>query len=603
MRYHALAADYDGTLAHDGIVDDATLDALKRLRESGRKLIMVTGRKLDELMQCFPKLELFHRVVAENGALLYNPETKETRLLAEPYSTKCFDALKARGVKPLSAGRVIIATHEPYQDLALEIIRELGLELHVIFNKGAVMVLPSGINKATGLMAALKELHLSHHNVVGIGDAENDHAFLSRSECSVVVANALPSLKERADLVTAAARGAGVIETIEELLKNDLAEVTPRLSRHRIHLGVRDDNREEGVDPYCSNILVCGTSGGGKSTLTTGLLERACEAGYQFAIIDPEGDYNGLEICVALGDANRAPLAQEAMDVLRDTATNVSINLLGIALDHRPTFFHELLPRILELRSRTGRPHWIVIDEAHHLLPTAWEPANHTLPANMQGSVYLTLNPESLSKIVLDSINVVLAVGEKPHETITAFCKATNALIPEMPSIEKLTAGDTLLYRKGDTRAHLVHTKPPKAERKRHSRKYAEGNLGPERSFYFRGPEAKLNLKAQNLVMFLQIGNGVDDETWEFHRKRNDFSKWLGDCLKNPDMGRETLAVERDKALSAKEAREAIRSIIEAKFTLPGDKPSGHVDEEADRKKANGASHPVTKPQSVDMRG
>jgi hypothetical protein len=398
----------------------------------------------------------------------------------------------------------------------------------------------------------------------------------------VAVANALPALKERADLVTAAGRGAGVLEIIDRLMKDDLAEAASSLTRHWIALGNRADNRAEALDPYGSNILVCGTSGSGKSTLTTGLLEHLFEAGYQFVIIDPEGDYNGLDISVALGDANRAPLVQEVMDLLRETGRNASINLVGIALDHRPTFFHELLPRVLELRSRTGRPHWIVIDEAHHLLPTAWEPANHTLPANMQGTVYLTMNPESLSKIVLETINVLVAVGEKPHETIAAFCNATSALIPEMPVIDKLNTGDVLLYRKGGTHAHLVRTAPPKAERKRHSRKYAEGNLGKDRSFYFHGPEAKLNLKAHNLFMFLQIGDGVDDETWEFHRKSNDYSKWLGDTLRNPDMAKETLAIERDRTLNAKEARAAIRKIIESKFTLPADKASGQVDEEVE---------------------
>jgi HAD superfamily hydrolase (TIGR01484 family) len=586
MRYHVLAADYDGTLAHDGVVDDATLDALKRLRESGRKLIMVTGRELDELMEIFPRVELFDRVVAENGALLYTPETKEIRLLAEPYSHKLFEAMQARNVQPLSAGKVILATREPYQELTLELIRELGVEHHVIFNKGAVMVLPSGINKATGLKAALKELHLSRHNVVGVGDAENDHAFLSRCECSVAVANALPSLKERADLVTVGARGAGVTETIEKLLKDDLAEVAPRLIRHRILLGHREDNREEGIDPYGSNVLVCGSSGGGKSTITTGLLERLCEAGYQFCIFDPEGDYNGLDFCVELGDANRAPLVQEAMDLLREPGQNAAVNLLGIAMEHRPVFFHELLPRILELRGRTGRPHWLVIDEAHHLLPTAWEPTNHTLPSNMQGGVYITLNPATLSKLVLESINVVLAVGEKPHESIKSYCDAMSLPVPEMPPIERLPAGTIMLYRKGGTHAHIVHTKPPKAERKRHSRKYAEGNLGPDRSFYFKGREGKLNLKGHNLFIFLQMGDGVDDDTWEFHRERGDYSRWLGEVLKNPDMGREATAVEKDKSLSTQDARAAIRKIIESRFTLPADKPSGQIDEEAEKQKA-----------------
>ena len=125
-----------------------------------------------------------------------------------------------------------MATWHPFESIALEVIRELGLELQVIFNKDAVMVLPSGVNKATGLQAALNEMRLSAHNAVGVGDAENDHSFLAMCECSAAVANALPALKERADFVTSGSHGAGVEELIEKLLSEDLANLAPRLKRH-----------------------------------------------------------------------------------------------------------------------------------------------------------------------------------------------------------------------------------------------------------------------------------------------------------------------------------------------------------------------------------
>ncbi|MBI3767300.1 MAG: HAD family phosphatase [Deltaproteobacteria bacterium] len=220
MRYVALACDYDGTLAHDGRVDEETVQALERLRESGRTLILVTGRELDELTTVFRRLELFDRVVAENGALLYRPDTREERRLAEPPPRAFVAALRARGV-PLSVGRVIVATVSPHEIAVLEVIHELGLELHVVFNKGSVMVLPSGTNKATGLSAALAELGLAARNTVGIGDAENDHSFLALCGRAVAVANALPTVKEHADLVTTGTHGAGVVELIQAILGED----------------------------------------------------------------------------------------------------------------------------------------------------------------------------------------------------------------------------------------------------------------------------------------------------------------------------------------------------------------------------------------------
>jgi len=221
MRYLALATDYDGTLASHGRVAETSIVALQQLRTSGRKLLLVTGRHLPDLTGIFPQVELFDRVVAENGALLYRPETQEEELLCEAPNRRFVNLLQQKGI-PLEVGRCVVATREPHQETALSAIHDLGLDLQVIFNKGSVMILPSGVNKATGLRAALDELSISPQNIVGIGDAENDHAFLAACGCGVAVANALPSLKERADMVTEGRNGQGVVEVIEQLLKNDL---------------------------------------------------------------------------------------------------------------------------------------------------------------------------------------------------------------------------------------------------------------------------------------------------------------------------------------------------------------------------------------------
>jgi hydroxymethylpyrimidine pyrophosphatase-like HAD family hydrolase len=231
MRYAALATDYDGTIAHDSAVDDTTLDALGRARQAGIRLVMVTGRELDDLMRVFPHLDLFDRVVAENGALLYDPAAKTNRVLAPPPPPLFLEALAKKGV-PFSCGRSIVATVEPYEQVVLAAIRDLGLEWHVIFNKGSVMALPSTVTKATGLAPALKELGLTAEQTIGVGDAENDHAFLRLCGLSVAVSNALPSVKEDADLVTTGARGAGVTELIDRLLNNELEAVTPLPDRH-----------------------------------------------------------------------------------------------------------------------------------------------------------------------------------------------------------------------------------------------------------------------------------------------------------------------------------------------------------------------------------
>jgi phosphoglycolate phosphatase (TIGR01487 family) len=233
MRFLLVATDYDGTIASQGRVDASTLAALQRTQASGRKLALVTGRHLPDLNRVFDRLDLFDLVVAENGALLYRPESHEEELLCEPPPERFLARLRELEV-PFSVGRGIVATWEPHQDVVLRAIHDLGVELHVIFNKGAVMVLPSGVNKGTGLKTALEELGVSSHDVVGFGDAENDHAFLATCGCAVAVANALPALKERADIVTRAPHGAGVAEVLQELLKDDLASFNPDTFRQAI---------------------------------------------------------------------------------------------------------------------------------------------------------------------------------------------------------------------------------------------------------------------------------------------------------------------------------------------------------------------------------
>jgi hydroxymethylpyrimidine pyrophosphatase-like HAD family hydrolase len=234
MQYLALASDYDGTLAHDGHVSNQAAEAISRLRASGRKFILVTGRELPELQSVFPHLNLCDVVVAENGALLYWPPEKREEVLGEPPPEAFITEIVRHGVQPFSLGRVIFATWRPHETAVLEAIQRLGIGYQIIFNKRAVMVLPANINKATGLIAALDRLKIAPEQVVAIGDAENDHAFLDTCSVAAAVDNALPALKERADLVTVGDHGRGVMELIDRLLADDLQSLGPRRPRARL---------------------------------------------------------------------------------------------------------------------------------------------------------------------------------------------------------------------------------------------------------------------------------------------------------------------------------------------------------------------------------
>ncbi|MER8826638.1 HAD-IIB family hydrolase [Mesorhizobium sp. M0938] len=563
----ALATDYDGTLAENGIVSDATRAAVERLKETGRKLIMVTGRELADLESVFPELGMFDKVVAENGALVYTPASKKERILAPAPPAEFVDRLRMRKISPLSIGRSVVATREPNEIIVLEVIKDLGLELEIIFNKGAVMVLPSGVNKATGLAAALEDLELSAHNVVGIGDAENDHAFLRAVGFGVAVANALPKVRETADYVTNGARGAGVRELIEGLIAHDAALLDT--ARQRIEIGADGSGAMMHLSPRGGSVLLAGTSGIGKSTLATALTERFVERGFQFCVLDPEGDYEELEDVLVVGDANSPPSSREIFDLLSKPSNNVAVNMLGIKTEERPNAFAKLLPELAALRARTGRPHWLIIDEAHHVLPHARDGTSFALPKSLSATILITVHPDLVSRDVLAGVDTVLALGSEADKVVESFCAAIGEHLPEgvaPPPENKVLYWD----RSTADPARPIAVERPRQERKRHIRKYAEGDLG-DNSFYFRGADGTLNLQAQNLMMFLHIAEGIDDRTWEHHLRAGDYSAWFRNQVKDEELAEEAAIIEDDESLDPHRSRAAIAEAVHRRYTAPAD--------------------------------
>jgi HAD superfamily hydrolase (TIGR01484 family) len=568
VRYLALAVDYDGTAAIDGRLSEDARLAIERLRISGRRIILVTGRRLDDLRRVCPAIALFDLVVAENGAVVYDPRRREEIVLGTPAPERLIDRLRERGVEPIEVGKVLVATRDPYGTVMFEAIRELGLELHVITNRSAVMALPAGINKASGLTRALQKLGLSRHEAVAIGDAENDHSLLTQCECGVAVANASLALREIADFVTRGANGSGVAELVDELIADDLHRMEGKIERHLLLVGARSDGAPVRIPPYGRNVLIAGPSGSGKTTVATGLIERLIDKTYQVCIVDPEGDYGTLPRVVPIGNRRRAPSVNEVLSILEDPAVNLSVNLLGVPLEDRPLFLSQLMPSLVALRARTGRPHWIVLDEAHHMLPQVRSHAESTLPARLAETILVTVHPDHLAPPVLPSIDVVLAVGRSPEKTLGAYAQMTG---------QPLTWPRGLAYESGKIVAWLVgdHDGPfsmqaqaARAERLRHLRKYAEGNMGYH-SFFFRGPDRRHNLRTQNLAIFCQIAEGIDEETWMFHLRNHDYSAWFRQSIKDPFLADEMERIERRTDITPQQTRDLVRALIGARYTLP----------------------------------
>jgi hypothetical protein len=289
---------------------------------------------------------------------------------------------------------------------------------------------------------------------------------------------------------------------------------------------------------------------------------------YQVCVVDPEGDYGTLHDMITLGNHQHAVSVREVLAILEDPTIALNVNLLGIPLSDRPQFFGQLFPSLQAMRTRTGRPHWIILDEAHHMLPAEWSPIGKILPEALGETILVTVHPDHVAPLALARVDTVIAVGPSPEITIGRFVRATG---------RTLNWPTGLTHKKGFAVAWSPsEPQPPfpiriiagRAERIRHHRKYAEGNMH-HRSFYFRGPGNRQNLKAQNLVVFAQIADGIDEDTWLFHLRRGDYSRWFRDAVHDRYLADQVERIERRQDLRPPDTRRLIRGLIEARYTLP----------------------------------
>lgn len=223
VRFRVLACDFDGTIATEGVVAPATLAALERVRRSGRRLLLVTGRTAAQLETVFGRWDVFDRLVLENGALLVDPSAGTEWLLCAPVSSRLEPELRRRGVEPLAVGRAVYAASVRHLEVIRETIRDLGLSLDLVVNRDGVVILPRGVSKLSGATAALFDIGETAAACVAVGDAENDLPMLAFAGCGVAVANGLDEVKAVADLVTRRPAGEGVAELVNSLVADDLA--------------------------------------------------------------------------------------------------------------------------------------------------------------------------------------------------------------------------------------------------------------------------------------------------------------------------------------------------------------------------------------------
>jgi hypothetical protein len=188
----------------------------------------------------------------------------------------------------------------------------------------------------------------------------------------------------------------------------------------------------------------------------------------------------------------------------------------------------------------------------------------------------ITVHPKSVSKALLDTVNCVIAIGPQPGEIIQEVNEGSGKAwaLPEQSapgeSGPEVRSGEMMVWQLPESnRPEKITLEPAKIELRRHKRKYAAGELGEDKSFYFRGPEGKLNIRAHNLNLFAQIAEGVDEETWLYHLKRHDYSEWLREAVKDDAVADEIATVEGNANLPHAESRARILETIRKHYTGP----------------------------------
>jgi len=544
--FRAVALDYDGTLA-DGAVTPDTLTALAGARARGVRVILVTGRIMSELRAVFPEVDdHVDAVVAENGAVLVTHVG--VRLLAAPVSRAVSAVLAGRGIAH-RRGQVLIAGAAADEPAALEVIRELGLDCRLVRNRAELMILPAEVTKGTGLREALGELGLSHHNAIGVGDAENDHTLLDACEVGVAVANAVDAIRAHADMVLPLPDGEGVADLLHGPLLAGRARLHPR--RWQVTLGTNDRGEPVTLPASQLNIAICGGTGGGKSYLAGLICEQLVRLGYSLVVFDPEGDHHGLGdlrgVLITGGDEGRLAEPTEVVRLMRHGRASVVIDLSRIDAGARAAYATALASEIEAHRAATGLPQWVVVDEAHGPVGRN-ATARRLFDPAAEGYLLITWRPEDLSADALVAVDAVITLGSP--EPDSRFVNLT-AAVADMPRAEiaRLLAGPAgravLAWRRRPGRAVPFALGPRITPHLRHEHKYGRSGVEPARRFYFRDQtDTPTGAVAASLAELEAELGRCDRGVLRHHCPRHELSAWVAGVFRDQALAADLAAAE-----------------------------------------------------------
>ncbi|MGD8490270.1 MAG: HAD hydrolase family protein [Anaerolineae bacterium] len=566
MHISVVATDFDGTISDDDQLAPAAAQALRRWRQAGQVTVLVSGRPFEFLQALQERVQAFDLIVAENGAVLYNPRTDEMRLPFGQVPEELLDTLASMGV-PLWRGIAAAGTTAAYDDAVWVTSRELGLAVHVETNRNEVMLLPPGASKGAGLVTLLQGEGLSARNLLAFGDAENDQSLLQVAEVKVAVANAVEGLQAMADYVAPEPGPAGVVSFLECYLLDGRPFDFPVRGAHHFDLDAAGEIKLNAYDLVDREILIAGGSGCRKSWLACHLADGLISGGYQLLGLDPVGDLCVLRrhsSCLSFG-REHVPATSLIVQLLAETDLSLVVDLSRLPTpEERVLYATGLLRRVLEMRRRLGKPHWILIDEAQDLLGGHVNPSHLPLLESFEsfGVCLVAWRPSCLDRAVLDRIHGFVLTRHRLGSEVECLSRllADRGLdtsgLPQQ--LKQLGEGQALTWGlTPDPADALLRVRFGAGPRifpgMRRLHRHLEGGVSPSKRFYFHDSKGNI-APAGSLGELVDRLRSLDLSVIAYHLQRGDFGRWIRDVLHD-----ETLARWVDRLQSVDLSGEALR--------------------------------------------
>jgi hydroxymethylpyrimidine pyrophosphatase-like HAD family hydrolase len=575
MKLSVIALDYDGTLTLDDRLDRSVRDAIADVRRRGVAVMLVTGRRLDDLRRVVGKLHFLDGVVAENGALVHFPDGGLTTTLAPPVPPAFVARLQKEGIH-FQAGQCLIEGDADAAPRMLDVIRELELPIVLLFNRSRVMAMSQGISKATGLRAALETLRKSPRNAVAVGDAENDHELLRLAEVGAAVEWGSASLRAAADMIIS---GNGPVAVADFVTRVAAAGRLPTVARarRRLTLGHTEDGREFSLAVRGRNVLIMGETNSGKSWLTGLLCERLILHGYSLCVIDPEGDYRTLDALPGvrvLGGEDDPPPLRALLHALRYPDRSVVIDLSSIDHKTKLEYIRSVLPALNVMRRRTGTPHRIIVDEGHYFLRDAVK--HNLLDLDFNGYTVVTYWPSQLPRNLVAATEVILVTRESNRAEIDALrdhCTACQHLgtsawdVLQTLQIDQAAALPVTTEAGSDLQVFTIGQRL--TPHVRHRQKYVDVPVPDSRAFVFGLGARTVTARAHTLREFVTVLDDLDVARADGYLRRGDFSRWVADVFGDRALARELEGHERKYVQSRSEDAVArIADAIKSRYEL-----------------------------------